>query len=56
MPFPINGVIRDDLIAAVGANVAGPADARQITGAGLVYPGLIDAAMSRRGCRAGGAA
>jgi len=36
-------VIRDGLIAAVGANVAAPADARVIDGAGLtVYPGLID--------------
>ena len=40
-------VIRDGLIAAVGANVAVPADARQIDGAGLsVYPGLIDAVSS----------
>ncbi|HLL70564.1 MAG TPA: amidohydrolase family protein [Pyrinomonadaceae bacterium] len=37
-------VIRGGLIAAVGANVAAPADARVIDGAGLtVYPGLIDA-------------
>jgi imidazolonepropionase-like amidohydrolase len=37
-------VIRDGLIAAVGANVAVPADARVIDGSGLsVYPGLIDA-------------
>jgi imidazolonepropionase-like amidohydrolase len=37
-------VIREGLIAAVGANVAAPADARVIDGAGLtVYPGLIDA-------------
>ncbi len=36
-------VIRDGLIAAVGANVSAPADARVIDGAGLtVYPGLID--------------
>lgn len=36
-------VIRDGLIAAIGANVAAPADARVIDGAGLsVYPGLID--------------
>jgi imidazolonepropionase-like amidohydrolase len=36
-------VVRDGLIAAVGANVAAPADARLIDGAGLtVYPGLID--------------
>ncbi len=37
-------VIRDGLIAAVGANVSVPADARPIDGAGLtVYPGFIDA-------------
>jgi imidazolonepropionase-like amidohydrolase len=37
-------VIRDGLIAAVGANVSAPADARIIEGTGLtVYPGLIDA-------------
>ncbi len=37
-------VIRDGLIAAVGANVTTPPDARLIDGAGLtVYPGLIDA-------------
>lgn len=37
-------VIRDGLIAAVGANVKPPADARIIDGTGLtVYPGLIDA-------------
>lgn len=36
-------VIRNGLIAAVGANVAAPADARVIDGNGLtVYPGLID--------------
>jgi imidazolonepropionase-like amidohydrolase len=36
-------VIRDGLIAAVGANVPAPDDARVIDGAGLsVYPGLID--------------
>ncbi|MFN2455797.1 MAG: amidohydrolase family protein [Pyrinomonadaceae bacterium] len=40
-------VIRDGLINAVGANVAAPADARIIDGAGLtVYPGLIDAYTS----------
>lgn len=40
-------VIRDGLIAAVGANVAIPADARVIDGSGLtVYPGLIDANTS----------
>lgn len=37
-------VIRDGLIAAVGANVAVPADARVIDGSGTtVYPGFIDA-------------
>ncbi|MEP6621994.1 MAG: amidohydrolase family protein [bacterium] len=37
-------VIRDGLIAAIGANVAIPADARIIDGTGLtVYPGLFDA-------------
>jgi len=37
-------VVRGGLIAAVGANVAAPADARIIDGTGLtVYPGLIDA-------------
>lgn len=37
-------VIRDGLIAAVGANVAAPADARVFDGSGLtVYPGLVDA-------------
>jgi imidazolonepropionase-like amidohydrolase len=37
-------VIRGGLIAAVGANVAAPPDARVIDGTGLtVYPGLIDA-------------
>lgn len=36
-------VIRDGLIAAIGANVAAPADARIIDGTGLtVYPGLFD--------------
>ena len=40
-------VIRDGVIAAVGANVAVPADARIIDGAGLtVYPGFIDAYSS----------
>jgi len=40
-------VIRDGLIAAVGANVNAPADARIIDGAGLsVYPGLFDASTS----------
>ena len=37
-------VVRDGLIAAVGANTNAPADARIIDGTGLtVYPGLIDA-------------
>jgi imidazolonepropionase-like amidohydrolase len=37
-------VIRGGLIAAVGANVVAPSDARLIDGTGLtVYPGLIDA-------------
>src|SRR5689334_21261111 len=36
-------VIRNGLIAAAGANVTAPADARVIDGTGLtVYPGLID--------------
>src|SRR6186997_2433203 len=36
-------VIRNGLIAAVGANVNAPPDARVIDGTGLtVYPGLID--------------
>ncbi|HKO97523.1 MAG TPA: amidohydrolase family protein [Pyrinomonadaceae bacterium] len=40
-------VIRDGLIAAVGANAPAPADARLIDGAGLtVYPGLIDSSTS----------
>ncbi len=40
-------VIRDGLIAAVGANVNAPADARVIDGTGLtVYPGLIDSDTS----------
>lgn len=40
-------VIRDGLIAAVGANVTVPADARVIDGNGLtIYPGLIDANTS----------
>jgi imidazolonepropionase-like amidohydrolase len=59
-------VIREGLIAAVGANVAAPADARVIDGTGLtVYPGLIDAnstlglpagAAPQGGGRGGGAA
>ena len=40
-------VIRDGLIAAVGANVSAPADARVIDGTGLtVYPGLIDSSTA----------
>src|SRR5215218_1666744 len=40
-------VIRDGLIAAVGAGLAAPPDARAIDGTGLtVYPGLIDASTS----------
>ncbi|HEX8337474.1 MAG TPA: amidohydrolase family protein [Pyrinomonadaceae bacterium] len=40
-------VIRDGLIAAVGANVVAPPDARAIDGTGLtVYPGLIDASTT----------
>ncbi|HVF49061.1 MAG TPA: amidohydrolase family protein [Pyrinomonadaceae bacterium] len=40
-------VVRDGLIAAVGANASAPADARIIDGAGLtVYPGLIDASTT----------
>src|ERR1051325_5124070 len=36
-------VIRNGLIAAAGANVSAPSDARVIDGTGLtVYPGLID--------------
>ncbi len=53
--FPVSGpviergtvVIRDGLIAAVGADVSAPADARVIDGTGLnVYPGLIDASTT----------
>jgi imidazolonepropionase-like amidohydrolase len=40
-------VIRDGLIAAVGANVTAPPDARTVDGTGLtVYPGLIDASTT----------
>lgn len=40
-------VVRDGLIAAVGAQVSAPADARVIDGTGLtIYPGLIDANTS----------
>jgi len=40
-------VIRNGLIAAVGANVSAPPDARVIDGTGLfVYPGLIDSYTS----------
>jgi imidazolonepropionase-like amidohydrolase len=59
-------VIRNGLIAAVGAQVTAPADARVIDGTGLtIYPGLIDAnttlgipqpsASSAAGERRGGA-
>lgn len=56
-------VIRNGLIAAVGANTAAPADARIIDGTGLtIYPGLIDAntnlgmpAATQRPAGAGGA-
>lgn len=41
-------VVRDGLIAAVGADVAVPADALVIDGAGLtVYPGFLDAGSPR---------
>ena len=54
-------VIRDGLIAAVGAAVNAPADARVIDGTGLsVYPGFIDAmsnvGLPQRRPAAGGAA
>jgi imidazolonepropionase-like amidohydrolase len=40
-------VIRDGIIAAVGANVTVPADARVVDGSGLtVYPGLIDSSTA----------
>ena len=40
-------VIRNGLIAAVGANITAPPDARAIDGTGLtVYPGLIDASTT----------
>jgi imidazolonepropionase-like amidohydrolase len=40
-------VIRDGLIASVGATVTAPPDARTIDGAGLtVYPGVIDASTN----------
>src|SRR5688572_4494225 len=40
-------VVRDGLIAGVGAQVNTPADARVIDGTGLtIYPGLIDANTS----------
>src|ERR1043165_8696363 len=40
-------VIRNGLIAAAGANVTAPSDARVIDGTGLtVYPGLIDSYTS----------
>ena len=50
-------VIRDGIIAAVGAAVTVPADARIVDGAGLtVYPGLIDAysTLGLRAAAAGG--
>src|SRR6185503_701879 len=41
------GVIRNGLIAAAGANVTAPSDARVIDGTGLtVYPGLMDSYTS----------
>jgi imidazolonepropionase-like amidohydrolase len=57
-------VIRNGLIASVGANVSAPPDARIIDGAGLtVYPGFIDAntnlgmpAAQQRPAGAGGGA
>ncbi len=50
-------VVRDGLIAAVGATVRPPADARVIDGTGLtVYPGLIDAYSSVGMTAAGGQA
>ncbi|HEY0173165.1 MAG TPA: amidohydrolase family protein, partial [Pyrinomonadaceae bacterium] len=40
-------VVRDGLIAAVGAGLAAPPDARPVDGTGLtVYPGLIDASTT----------
>jgi len=40
-------VVRDGVIAAVGANVSVPSDARSVDGAGLtVYPGFIEAGGS----------
>jgi imidazolonepropionase-like amidohydrolase len=52
-------VVRDGRIAAVGANVAVPADAYPLDASGLsVYPGLIDAAtgigLPRIGAQGGG--
>ncbi len=50
-------VIRNGVIAAVGANVQAPADARVIDGTGLtVYPGVIDANTSLGLATGGGAA
>ncbi|HEY0375741.1 MAG TPA: amidohydrolase family protein [Pyrinomonadaceae bacterium] len=50
-------VIRNGLIAAVGAEVSAPADARVIDGTGLnVYPGLIDANTTLGVPQAGNAA
>ena len=50
-------VVRDGRIAALGAGVRAPADARTIDGTGLtIYPGLIDAAgsLGQRAASAGG--
>jgi imidazolonepropionase-like amidohydrolase len=50
-------VVRNGVIAAVGANVQAPADARVIDGTGLtVYPGVIDANSSLGLATGGGAA
>ena len=49
-------VVRDGLIAAVGASARVPADARIVDGSGLtVYPGLIDALTSLALASGGGA-
>jgi hypothetical protein len=50
-------VVRDGRIAALGAGVRAPADARTIDGTGLtIYPGLIDAAgsLGQRAATGGG--
>lgn len=50
-------VVRDGRIAALGAGVRAPADARTIDGTGLtIYPGLIDAAgtLGQRSATGGG--